>query len=145
LAELFHSCHDGGSHPTSKSLQDALFLILEAFDDAYIVVDALDECAERDDLLKWITKMASWRISKLHLLVTSRPEENIARGLRLLGPCHVRMEPDLVTSDVARYIDSILKVENRWNKKMKAIIKSALLEDAGGMYVRSGVSIGFTI
>jgi ankyrin repeat domain-containing protein 50 len=145
LAELFHSCHDGGSQPTSKSLQDTLILILEAFGDVYIVFDALDECAERKDLLKWITEMASWRKGKLHLLVTSRPEEDIAKRLRSLDPYHVRMEPNLVTRDVARYIDSILEVDDQWNDEVKAVIKRTLLETAGGMYVRSNVSIGFTI
>ena len=145
LAELFRSCHDGGSQPTSKSLQDALFLILEAFDDVYIVLDALDECAERKDLSKWIMEMVSWRKSKLHLLVTSRPEEDIAKQLRLLDPYHVSMEPDLVTSDVAKYIDSILEVEDRWNDEVKAVIKTTLLENAEGRYVRSDDSIRFTI
>jgi hypothetical protein len=135
LTKLYHSCHDGGSQPTSKSLQAALIHILEAFDDAYIVLDALDECAERKDLLKWIMEMVSWRKGKLHLLATSRPEEDIAKHLRLLDPYQVRMEPDLVTGDITRYIDGILEVEDRWSDEVKATIKSTLLESAGGMYV----------
>jgi hypothetical protein len=138
LTKLFHSCHDGGSQPTVKSLQATLFLILEAFDDVYIVLDALDECAERKDLLKWITEM---RKDKLHLLVTSRPEEDIAMHLRLLDPDHVYMEPKLVTGDIVRYIDSILDVEDQWSNDTKATIKSTLLERAEGMYVRSNMSI----
>ena len=69
LTKLFCSCHYGGSQPTSKSLQAALIHILEAFDDVYIVLDALDECTERKDLLQWILEMVSWRKGKLHLLV----------------------------------------------------------------------------
>ena len=141
LAELFRSCHNGGSKPTLKLFHSALITILEAFDDVFIVLDALDECAERKDLLRWIEKMVSWRKSKLHLLATSRLEEDIAKRLRLLDPYHVCMEPDLVTNDVARYIDSILEVEDQWNDEVKAVIKSTLLENAGGMYVRSDVSI----
>jgi len=138
LTKLFHSCHDGGSQPTVKSLQATLILILEAFDDVYIVLDALDECAERRDLLKWITEMKK---DKLHLLVTSRPEEDIAMRLRLLEPDNVCMEPELVKSDIARYIDSVLDEENQWSNDMKVTIKSTLLERAGGMYVRSDMSM----
>jgi hypothetical protein len=141
LTKLFHSCHDGGSQPKVKSLQDTLILILEAFDDVYIVLDALDECAERKDLLKWITEMTNLRKDKLHLLVTSRPEEDIAMRLRLLNPVHIRIEPKLVTGDIARYIDSILDVEDQWGNETKATIKSTLLERAGGMYVLSDLSI----
>jgi hypothetical protein len=141
LTKLFHSCHDGGSQPTVKSLQSTLILILDAFDDVYIVLDALDECAERKDLLKWITEMINLRKNKLHLLVTSRHEEDIAMRLRLLDPDHVCTESELVKSDIARYIDSILDVEDQWSNDTKATIKSTLLERAGGMYVRSDVSI----
>ena len=143
LTKLFNSCHDGGSHPTVKSLQDTLILILEAFDDVYIVIDSLNECIEKKDLLKWITEMIGLRRDKLHLLVTSRSEEDIAMHLRLLDPDYVRMEPEFVTGDIARFIESILDVEDHWSNDMKEKVKSTLLERAGGMYVRSDMSISF--
>lgn len=43
-----------------------LLLILEAFGNVYIVLDALDECSERKDLQKWIKEMTSWKKGKLH-------------------------------------------------------------------------------
>jgi hypothetical protein len=138
LTKLYHSCHDGGSQPSVQSLQSVLLTILEAFDDVYIVLDALDECTERKDLLKWIKQMTSWKRSKLHLLTTSRPEEDIAKHLRLLDPDHVYIKQDLVTHDIEMYIDCILDGEDsfeQWGDKTKAIIKNTLLENAGGMYV----------
>src|ERR1700730_9139363 len=133
LTKLFHSCHDGGSQPTSKSLQAALILILEAFEDVYIVLDALDECTERKDLLKWITEMASWRKGKLHLMATSRPEEDIAKHLRLLDPYHVNIKQDLVSRDIERYINSILYDEDsfeQWDDETKTNVKNTVLESA---------------
>ena len=53
LTKLYHSCHDGGSQPSVESLHATLLLILEAFDDVFVILDALDECAERKELLKW--------------------------------------------------------------------------------------------
>jgi hypothetical protein len=138
LAKLYHSCHDGGSPPSVESLNATLLLILDAFDDVFIVLDALDECAKRNDVLKWIKEMTSWRKGKLHLLATSRPEEDIAKHLRLLDPDYVNMEQELITGDVNRYIDCILDGEDafdRWNDEIKANIKSKLLESAGGMFV----------
>jgi hypothetical protein len=138
LAKLYQTCHDGRSQPSVQSLQSVLFTILETFDDIYIVLDALDECTERKDLLKWIKQMTSWKRSKLHLLTTSRPEEDIAKNLRLLDPDYVDIKQDLITHDVKRYIDCILDSEDafdRWNDEIKANIKSKLLESAGGMFV----------
>jgi len=119
-----------------ESLQSVLLNILESFDDIYIVLDALDECTERKDLLKWIKQMTSCKRSKLHLLVTSRPEEDIAKHLRLLDPDHIYMKQDLVTHDIEMYIDCILEGEDsfeQWSDKIKATIKNTLLKNAGGM------------
>jgi hypothetical protein len=138
LAKLYQTCHDGRSQPSVQSLQSVLFTILEIFDDIYIVLDALDECTERKDLLKWIKQMTSWKMSKLHLLTTSRPEENIAKNLRLLDTDYVDIKQDLITHDVKRYIDCILDGEDafdRWNDEIKANIKRKLLGSAGGMFV----------
>ena len=138
LTKLYHSCHGGGSPPSVESLRATLLLILEAFDDVFIVLDALDECAKRNDVLKWIKEMTSWRKGKLHLLATSRPEEDIAQHLRLLDSDHVYIKQDLITRDVERYIDCILDSEDtfdRWNNEIKENIKSKLLESADGMFV----------
>jgi hypothetical protein len=138
LTKLYHSCHNGGAQPSVESLQATLLLILEAFDDVYIVLDALDECAERKYILKWVKETTSWRKSKLHLLVTSRLEEDIAKHLRLLDPNHVYIKQDLVSRDIERYIDSILDGEDsfeRWGDEIKANTKNKLLNNAGGMYV----------
>jgi hypothetical protein len=121
-----------------KSLQSTLLSSLDEFGAAYIVIDSLDECAERKDLLKWIKGMTSWRNGKLHLLATGRPEEEIAKSLRILDPDHVCMTLELVTPDIENYIDNIIQVEegfDRWNDEVKANIKSILLESASGMCV----------
>jgi hypothetical protein len=138
LTKLYHSCHDGGAQPSIKSLHATLLLTLESFNDVFIILDALDECTERKDLLKWIKEMTSWRKGKLHLLATSRPEEDIAKHLRLLDLDHVDIKQDLITGDVKRYVDYILDDEDafdRWNDEIKAKIKSQLLDSAGGMFV----------
>ena len=138
LAKLYKSCHDGRSQPSLESLQYVFLTILDAFDDVFIILDALDECTERKDLLNWIKEMTSWRKGKLHLLATSRSEEDIAKHLRLLDPNHVYIKQDLVSHDIERYIDSILDGEDsfeRWGDEIKAKIKNKLLENARGMFV----------
>jgi hypothetical protein len=138
LTKLYHSCHDGGAPPSVESLRATLLLILDAFDDVYIVLDALDECTERKELLKWIKDMTSWRKGKLHLLGTSRQVEDVSKYLRSLDPDHVCMMEDLITCDIEKYIDSILHQDDafeHWDSEVKATIKNKLLENAGGMYV----------
>jgi NACHT domain len=138
LTKLYHACHDGGSPPSIESLCATLLLILEAFDEVFIILDALDECVERKELLKWIKDMTSWRKGKLHLLGTSRQVEDIAKYLRSLDPDHVCMVEDFITYDIEKYIDSILHQDDafeHWDSEVKETIKNKLLENAGGMYV----------
>jgi hypothetical protein len=69
-------------------------------------------------------------------LATSRPEEDIAKHLRLLDPDHVYIKQDLVSRDIEKYIDSILYDEDsfeQWGDEIKANIKNTVLESAGGM------------
>jgi hypothetical protein len=136
LAELYRSCHDGGSQPSFESLQATLLHVLESFNNVYIVLDALDECAERKDLLKWIEAMTSWKKGKLHLLATSRPEEDIAMYMRSLDPHPIPLRAHVVTRDIEKYINNILQTEKafgRWKKEDKSYIKKTLLENARGM------------
>ena len=142
LTKLYHSCHDGGAQPSEESLHATLLLILEAFDDAFVILDALDECAERKELLKWIKEMTSWRERKLHLLATSRPVEDVAKYLRSLDPGHVCMMEDLIANDIEKYIDSILHQGDafeHWDNEVKTTIKKKLLKNASGMYVCSNL------
>ena len=73
----------------------------------------------------------------MHLLVTSRPEEDIAKHLRSLDSDHVNIKQDLVSRDVERYINSILYDEDSFEQcgdEMMAKIKNTVLERAGEMY-----------
>jgi ankyrin repeat domain-containing protein 50 len=140
LTKLYQSCYNDKSQPSMKSLQSTLLSSLDKFCTAYIVIDSLDECAEMKDLLEWIKGMTSGRNGKLHLLVTSRPEEEITKSLQILDPNHVCITPELVTPDIENYIDHLIQLVeifefDRWDDEFKAVIKSLLLEKGRGMCV----------
>jgi len=108
----------------------------------YIVLDALDECSERKAVLRWIKQTTSWDKHKLHLLATSRPEEDIAENLQLLNNNHVNIKQDLVGRDTRRYINTILYDEDsfgQWGDEIYKDIKNTVLESAEGMYALSNV------
>jgi len=136
LRSLYHEYLDGTVQPSLDSLQTVLLFILDLFAHAYIVVDSLDECTERDGLFDWIEGMNSWRRGKLHFLVTSRNEEDIAKRLRNYES--VRMEPHLLARDIDLYLDNILQTKSafqRWSDDVKSDIKDRLIRRAEGMFV----------
>ncbi|KAJ6547770.1 hypothetical protein DFH09DRAFT_1170518 [Mycena vulgaris] len=85
-----------GQHLPSDSelIAKALIPILGEFaDPVYIVLDALDECSERDQLLNAIGKIVDADLPNVHLLLTSRPE--VPRGSRLVERAvSISLEPE---------------------------------------------------
>ena len=136
LKALYDVCHGGGSKPSVESLQKTLLQVLETFQHAYIIIDSLDECAERKLFLNWIEAINTWNKGKLHLLVTSRNGHDIVERLSLLDHDHVSMKPEHINTDIEKFIDYTLETEEfqRWDEDEKAKIKSKLLGSAEGMY-----------
>lgn len=64
------------------SLIQVLEETLAVFACANVVLDALDECFDREDLLRIPETMNGWRQESLHILVTSRRERDLKEGLQ---------------------------------------------------------------
>jgi hypothetical protein len=88
---------------------------VKSFSHAYLLVDALDECTERDKVLKWIRQVARQKTGMLHVLATSRPEQDIEKGLKVLDPILASLEAESVDPDIANYIDSVLQEYQEFN------------------------------
>ncbi|KAF7977234.1 hypothetical protein HWV62_4335 [Athelia sp. TMB] len=135
LVELYHACDDGGRQPLESQLESTLSRILETDGSTYIVVDSLDECVEKNDLLRWIQSMTSMTSGKLHVMLTSRPEPEIKRGLSCLSGCQkVDIIKQSVAIDIDTYIDAELAKMHKWNKPgEKVAIKDALVDGSDGI------------
>jgi hypothetical protein len=137
LSSLYETCQSTNTSPTMKSLHRTLLAILNDFQHVYVMIDALDECRERERLLGWIVETISCSGDKLHLLVTSRSERNIAQHLHSPKIVEVVVERDAVDYDIRLYIDSKLREDEalgRWGAGACSKIKSALVQGAKGMY-----------
>jgi hypothetical protein len=64
-------------HP--ERLHELLLHTLSLFRDAYLVVDGIDECEDRESLLSSLSALGrSSQETNIHVLVTSRAEEQLA-------------------------------------------------------------------
>jgi hypothetical protein len=140
LEMLFSSCENGQRQPSTDALLDVLRKILQEFPESYLILDALDECSERHELLRLLEGMASWRLPRLHLMLTSRKERDIETSLStFVGERDaICLEHQKVDQDIRSYVlqrlqnDSGLK---KWNKdpKIRQEIENALMSGAHGM------------
>lgn len=54
LMEMYHTCDEGHRQPLESQLEGTLARILDTFGRTYIIIDSVDECVNKADLLKWI-------------------------------------------------------------------------------------------
>ncbi|KAK5689256.1 hypothetical protein LTR17_026392 [Elasticomyces elasticus] len=81
LDQQFNSYVQGNKQPATEALLATLLSILEHMGQVRIVLDALDECTTRKELLQWIEGLVAPRAKTLQVIVTSRREHDIELGI----------------------------------------------------------------
>jgi hypothetical protein len=140
LESLFSSCGNGKRQPVTDALLETLRQMVREFDEAFIILDALDECKERQELLEDIEKLAEWKTEKLHILTTSRKEKDIEELIEPLvnRQANICIQSALVNNDIHAYVHERLQTDRklkRWQKKpeVRQEIERTLMDKADGM------------
>jgi hypothetical protein len=141
VTALYSSCGERRPPPLHKLLQEASQL-MQRFTHVYIVLDALDECTQRLELMEMLETIAGWQIDVVHLLMTSRKERDIESSLTTyIGDDDiVGLQSDIVDGDIVRYVQQRLRHDKslvKWNKDalVREEIEVALMRGARGMHV----------
>ncbi|OHW99045.1 ankryin repeat protein [Colletotrichum incanum] len=107
--------HQGGlRQPETAALANTLYAMMKHPRKICIIIDALDECTVRSELLTWMNSILSNPdFDHIQLLAASRPEEEFQRSIPILigeENC-IRFNKKSVTADIRSYIKD--RVENR--------------------------------
>ncbi|KAF7970537.1 hypothetical protein HWV62_23697 [Athelia sp. TMB] len=114
----------GRHQPSLASLEDTLQNIADCFEHAFLIIDAVDECEDKDDFLGWVGRISLWRGGKLHLMLSSRLVPDVEDGLLSLGRLtRVRVTRELQNADILRYIQEKLSVMKRWNQGQRNLLQ----------------------
>jgi hypothetical protein len=140
LDALYNQCGSGVRQPTVESLNSTLLLVLRQFHDVYLIVDALDECTDRSNLLDWIKEIMRWKVGRLHVFATSREDVDIKNRLKTLSPVSICLGGDFVNADIATYLDGMLLPDperKTWRDDADTCneVKTSLTKGSQGMYV----------
>ena len=140
LEALHSSCMNGGRQPIPDMLLATLHQMMKSFEDTFIILDALDECSERQELLEDIEEFKHWTDVNLHILSTSRREKDIEERIEHLAhnKGKIRIDSMHVNDDIRAYVQEKLQTDlklKRWYKepKVQQEIESALMDKADGM------------
>lgn len=136
LETLYSQNKDGQTQPSTDALTAVLEIIFQAFDQSFIIIDALDECSDRQELLSFINGIIDWKVGKLHVLATSRKETDISEVLDPLITEQISIQNGLVNADIRLYIQERLRNDRKlkkWPEKIRMEIETTLMDGAHGM------------
>ena len=115
IEEISSKYREFKSPCTLDTLCSALKECLDFQSRNFVIIDALDECNDRDEILRFIVDLAI-SCPKLNLLLMSRKEKNIQRELQSL--------PQMTLTDV----NTIRDIERFVRSSLNAMIKSKRLK-----------------
>jgi hypothetical protein len=144
---LFSSCENGKRQPSLHALLEVTRQVAQEFMHVYVILDALDECSQRLELMDMLETVAGWKLDNLHLVMTSRKERDIESSLEsYVGEEEaVCLQQNVVDKDIQRYVQQQLSEKKnlvKWNKDaaIRQEIEAALMRGARGMYVFTRLS-----
>ncbi|XP_014554045.1 hypothetical protein COCVIDRAFT_106056 [Bipolaris victoriae FI3] len=139
---LFSACADRGQQPSLRALLELIPQVIQQFTHVYVVLDALDECTKRQELMDMLEMVAGWQLDNLHLLMTSRKERDIESSLEIYikEEYTICLQKDVVDGDIQRYVQRRLSDDKnlaKWNKDtaIRQEIEATLMHGARGMCV----------
>jgi hypothetical protein len=117
-----------------QDLEDSLETMASAFSHVYLVIDGVDEIAERQYILSFFNSHR--RSDKFHLLVASRPLLDIEK--HLCGTLRLNIEANSVLEDIETYIQWRLYNDQKFKRiksSLKKTIQDRLIAQCAGMLV----------
>ncbi|KZP12272.1 hypothetical protein FIBSPDRAFT_836445 [Athelia psychrophila] len=125
----------GQQQPSIESLQLVLEKIIDGFERTFIIIDAVDECTDREKTLAWVEQLTQRKKGNLQVIFSSRPEQDIIDKLRcMVYITRVTLNGTLADKDIETYIDAMLSKMIRWDAQTIARVKDALITDSDGMF-----------
>lgn len=110
---------------------------MDGIKSTYFLLDALDECTDRDEILSFIHDLIDSKKPGLRILATSRREKDIEDGLRPIADHNINIESAVVDEDIRVYVQDRLTRDSKlkkWSAPIQDEIMTVMVEKAGGMY-----------
>ena len=134
LVDLYNRCGEV-QQPSDEQLQNVLRDILDKFSQAYIMIDALDECTDRERTLNWLNKLIldpNCKATNLHVVVTSRPERDIHEIFAAIDPHFIDIA-EANTKDIEEYLKlQMVSKFAKYDENTRGKIKKELEKHAEG-------------
>ncbi|RYC82126.1 hypothetical protein BFJ63_vAg14987 [Fusarium oxysporum f. sp. narcissi] len=138
LENLFASHDDGRKQPDTTALSVCVDTMVEITGQVSIIIDALDECIARGEVLQWLKRSI---FNKAQLIVTGRPEAEFEREIpRLFNERNcVLLDKEAVNADIRSYVKAALEqrsdfVDKNLSPSILETVRDKIGNGADGMF-----------
>ncbi|KAJ9663080.1 hypothetical protein H2198_001072 [Neophaeococcomyces mojaviensis] len=139
LLKRLHDRSMGGQlQPRSNAVVSELKIALRSCGRCYLVLDALDECSSREEVLDFLEEVLTTSNLNLSVFLTSRKETDIEMQLSNSVKGKINIDQSLIDEDIRLYVHDRLKIDaklKRWPADVQSEIENTLMDKAQGMYV----------
>ncbi|PHH75039.1 hypothetical protein CDD80_2656 [Ophiocordyceps camponoti-rufipedis] len=121
----------------TNHLVTVLEAIVQELGGAYLVLDALDECIDRDELLGIVQAIVTSSSGDFRVFLTSRQLPDIAAVLDPLVTVSLEAVAETVDRDIDLFVRHQVQSHpklSRWQSEVQDEIRDSLVKGAGGMF-----------
>jgi hypothetical protein len=136
IERLYNQNSCGKQQPDKKSLLSILLSVLRSPLRTYLIIDALDECSQRGEMLRVLSDIYRQCSEEVNVLVTSRKERDIELVLDRLASSSIGIQQTVVDADIRIHLKTCLVEDvklKRWPSAVKEEMEDALVRGAHGM------------
>ena len=140
LEDLYARCGKGQQQPSEAVIRLLLKDAVTCTGSNYIILDALDECTDREDFMIFIRELVNSHQEGLRIMITSRREKDIEEQLAPIAKHNINIQSAIVNEDIRIYVHGRLATDSKlskWPAKDQEDIIATLTGKTDGMYVRS--------
>lgn len=138
LKKLYDNCGSGQRQPAEAEVQSSLKDAVACPGYKYIILDALDECTDRENFMTFIREVIHLKHEGLRIMITSRREKDIEEEIGSFADHDINIQSAIVNEDIRTYVHGRLDTDTKlkkWPERVKEEIITTLMEKADGMYV----------
>lgn len=136
VTKLYDSRFDGRVAIDESAFLLALRSILFLFDNVYIVLDALDECINLDEVVALLQTLRGYEIPQLHLLASSRQLAVIEKSLAPFATVNICLNNIEYNTDIQDYLTDRINHDKKffsWPPAIRHQVINTLVKGEAGM------------
>jgi NACHT domain/Fungal N-terminal domain of STAND proteins len=137
VESLYQQCDNGKREPGMQSLIETMILLFSSSDRMFLIIDALDECLDREEMCDILHQLVDRSSESLSLFVTSRKEHDINTALEETVHVEISIQTALVDEDIRLHVRECLNSDKfklkSWNDSIKEEILASLVRGSHGM------------